>query len=124
MSSQVLTWIKTNLNMLHRQYIFEIWVQNYYFFLIYANFFKKKCWETIVLPDLSRVAIGFGCDTDMGFEETVEESDIVKTEIETDLFDLAVSDLQLALGVRNDGFDDDVTGSSLSDGFDGGTEVR
>ena len=70
------------------------------------------------------VAIGFGCDTDMGFEETVEESDIVKTEIEPDLFDLAVSDLQLALGVRNDGFDDDVTGSSLSDGFDGGTEVR
>ena len=42
MSSQVLTWIKTNLNMLHRQYIFEIWVQNYYFFLIYANFFGKK----------------------------------------------------------------------------------
>ena len=77
-----------------------------------------------VLPGLSRVTVGFGCDADVGFEETVEERYVVKTEIEGNLFDLSVGDLQLALGVRDDGFDDDVTGCSFSNGFDGGTEVR
>ena len=84
----------------------------------------EKCWETIVLPGLSSVTVGFGCDADVGFEETVEERYVVKTEVEGNLFDLAVGDLQLALGVRDDGFYDDVTGCSFSNGFDGGTEVR
>ena len=65
------------------------------------------------------IPISLRRDADTGFEEAVEECHIVKAEAERDLFDLQVGDLQLTLGVRDDGLDDDVTGHSVTHRFDG-----
>lgn len=70
------------------------------------------------------IPVGFGCDADVGFEEAVEESDVVKAEVECNLFDLEVGYLQLALGVGDNRLNDNVSRRSVADSFNSGAEVR
>ena len=81
---------------------------------------RATCFSGAKTQKTSAVAVGFGGDADVGFEEPVEEGYIVKAQAEGDLFDLEVGDLQLALGVGDDRFGNDVSSRSVSHRFDGG----
>ena len=60
----------------------------------------------------------------MRFEEAVEESDIVKTETERDLFDLQVRDLELTLGIGDQRLNDDIACRTFAYRLNRRTEVR
>ena len=83
---------------------------------------KKMLRRTFFL--LSAVSVGLRSDSDMRFEEAVEERHIVEAQTEGNLFDLQVGNLQLGLGVGNNRLDDDVSRGTVSDGLDGRAQVR
>ena len=68
--------------------------------------------------------IGLGSESYVTLEEAVEESDIIESQTQRDLLDLQIGDLELTLGVGDDGFDDDIAGRSFSYRFDGRTQMR
>ena len=70
------------------------------------------------------IPISLGSHAYAGFEKAVEESYIVEPEVQRNLLDLQVGDLELALCIRDDGLNDNISGGPVAYRFDGGAEVR
>ena len=64
------------------------------------------------------VPIGFWRDAYMGFEEPVEEGYVVKAEAESNLFDLQIGNLELTLGIGDNGFYNNLACGTFSYGLD------
>ena len=68
--------------------------------------------------------IGFRGNPHVGLEEAVEETDIFESKRQSYLLDLQVGNLQLRLGIGEDGIGDNLACRAVAHGFDASSQVR